>query len=735
MLSARNATFLGLVALFALGIFHVVLYWFYQPDDAFIYSVYVKNWVSGGGLTFNGELVEGFSSVSWTLLSAMIAWWGVEPLQAAKYLGLASYMGAAALLLLVHRRLEGFTQQWPGLALLSMFFSFPLLALWGPAAMEGILFALLLVASCYFCFLAFDTSQVRYFALLGAIFGGLAVTRPEGGAFFGAILAYTASRLLLRKRVSWGGVVVSSMVFLLIVGLLLLWRYSMFGELFPTTVSAKTGNLTEQIRVGIGYVSRFAAEYFYLILPYLLATALLIRRGGGTGWWAWLVFIHVGGYFAFNILVGGDWMIGYRFLMPVVPLMISTCALALCGLPRSAALLPLAFAGYSVWLSTQLYTEARTERMATEGDVIMGKHIAEMQLPPDSRIAVVDAGAIPYFSGLPTIDMVGLNNQHISRLPGGFMQKWDNDYVLSLKPKVIQLHTYRDPASGELMPSPDFRGSQLLFYTQEFQRWYELDPTSLVPQLFVRREYPKSIDEGFFAFESEGHLSADRSSLQLRLKKKGSGIWERHADDQHAVGWRVSVVDNAGQDMTHSFLPLTRRLAQNEEVSLEVPMPTLGEGSYRVLACPVFNQVAQFPQCNGGFVVDLPLHEDVQAIKGVAGFSDPRLSFGGWSTPEPSHRWSLGRASELTFVTGDVANLKGELDLDLASFGLQNIKLMMNGAEIFSGQANGEKVINLRNVSYRDGRNVLRILTPDARAPGSNDERMLGVALRSIRIE
>lgn len=735
MLSVRNGTYLGLAALSALGILHVVLYWFYQPDDAFIYSVYVKNWVAGNGLTFNGEVVEGFSSVSWTLLSALVAWPGVEPLQAAKYLGLASYVGAAGLLLLIHRRFEGAFQPWSRLALLAMFCSFPLLALWAPAAMEGILFALLLVASCYACYLAFETSKASHYALAGLLFGCLALTRPEGGAFFGAILVYAASRFLLGRKGSWGGLVMAGVVFLMVVGMLVLWRYSLFGELFPTTVSAKTGNLSGQIRVGIGYVLRFAADYFYLILPYLLATALLIRRGGAQGWWAWIVFIYVGGYVAFNLLVGGDWMIGYRFLMPVVPLMISSCALALVGLPRSVGLLPLAFAGYSVWLSTQLYAEARTERMATDGDIIMGHHIAAMNLPPDSRVAVVDAGAIPYFSGLPTIDMVGLNNQHISRLPGGFMQKWDNDYVLSLQPKVIQLHTYREPSSGELMPSPDFRGSQLLFYTQEFQRWYELDPTSLVPQLFIRREVPKSLDEGMFAFEAEGQLNADRSSLQLRLRKKGAGVWEVHADDQHAVGWQVSVVDNAGRDMSHVSLPLTRRLAQGEEITVDVPMPAVSQGSYRVLACPVFNQVVRFPQCHGGFAIDLPLHEDETAVKGTLGFADPRLDFKGWSTPEPTHRWSLGQSAELTFVLQDVASLKGELSLDLASFGQQNIELVLNDATLFSGQANGEKVVDLRDAPFVEGRNVLRILTPDARAPGVNDERVLGVALRSLRIE
>lgn len=735
MLSARNATCLGLAALFALGLLHVALYWFYQPDDAFIYAVYVKNWVAGNGMTFNGERVEGFSSVSWTWLSALLARCGAEPLQAAKALGLASYLATAALLLHLHRRFEGSVQAGPRLALLAMFVAFPLLALWAPAAMEGIFFALLLVASCYACFLAGETGRVRHFALAGLVFGGLALTRPEGGAFFGALLVYAASRALRGRPVSARGLLAAALVFAGVLGLLLLWRYRLFGELLPTTVSAKTGDLATQVAEGLRYVTRFATDYGYLLLPYLAATALLLRRGGNPGWWAWIVFIHVGGYLAFNLLVGGDWMIGYRFLMPVAPLMIGICALALTGLPRAAGLLAVAFVGYSLWLSTQLYAEARTERMATEWDVVMGKRIAEMALPPDSRIAVVDAGAIPYYSGLPTIDMVGLNNRHISQLPGGFMQKWDNDYVLSLAPRVIQLHTYREPSTDEVLPSPDFRGSQLLFYTQAFQRWYDLDPASYIPHLFVRRATPRPAGEGRFAFEADGQLSADRSSLRLRLKKTGAESWTRVIDDLHTVGWQVSVVDNAGADMRHIFLPLDRPLAQGETVTVDVPLAAVGEGAYRVLACPMFNPTVRFPQCNDGFAVDLPLGGGEAAVSGTLGFADPRLSFQNWSTPEPTHRWTLGTASELAFGVQDVAALKGELGLELTVLGQQAVELWLNGTRVFSGSIDGEQRIDLQHVPYREGRNVVRILTPDARAPNVADERMLGVALRTIRIE
>ena len=66
---------------------------------------------------------------------------------------------------------------------------------------------------------------------------------------------------------------------------------------------------------------------------------------------------------------------------------------------------------------------------------------------------------------------------------------------------------------------------------------------------------------------------------------------------------------------------------------------------------------------------------------------------------------------------------------------LQKLELQLNGISLFSGQANGELNIQLQDVPYQSGRNLLPVLTPDAQAPGANDARVLGVALRSLQID
>lgn len=731
-----NRLYYAVIAgLFMLGITHVMAYWFYQPDDAFIYLVYVKNIISGNGLTFNGEVVEGFSSVSWPLLSALLAWPGFDPLQIAKILGASSYLATAILLLYAQGKLAPASNHWHRASLLLMFFSFPLLALWASAAMEGILYALLITASCYMYFLASSGTSLKTYFLAGLLFGLLAITRPEGAAFIASVFVYEASRHVFKQAINWKGIRLTLSAFFIMLTALLLWRYSTFGELLPTTVSAKTGNLQQQIKHGTAYVARFTLEYFYLVITYLLATAFIIARGGRTAWWAWLALIFVGGYTAFNLLVGGDWMIGYRFMMPVTPLLIAIPALALTRLNHGYVVAVIGFVAYSLWLSSQLHSVASAERWATMGDIIMGEHIAAMHLPTGSKIAVVDAGAIPYISGLPTIDMVGLNNKHISKIPGGFMAKWDNDYVLSEKPAIIQLHTIRDPVSQELLPSEDFRGTQLLFYTDEFQRWYTLDVTSIIPHLFIRRSTPLSTTENFYGFEAHADFDIKTSQLTLKLKKTGAGIWASSPQNENTVSWQIAAISNDGNTLFQTLAPIPKAMTQGDNAVLTVQLPGINASSYRLLACPVLQGSIKLPQCNSGFPVDLSPYPQTDTVHGKASFKDPNLGFSGWSTPEATHIWSLGKQASIHFLLKDSAALKGELTLDAASYGMQKVRISLNRKVVFSGTLNGDKLISAHAAPYREGLNILEIETPDSRPPGTTDSRQLGIALRSVQID
>jgi hypothetical protein len=81
--------------------------------------------------------------------------------------------------------------------------------------------------------------------------------------------------------------------------------------------------------------------------------------------------------------------------------------------------------------------------------VVLGRLLGERH--PGAVLAVDAAGKLPYFSGLHTIDMLGLNDRHIAfvkpkmALPGH--NKFDPDYVFAQRPDLICAHAF---ASGSL---------------------------------------------------------------------------------------------------------------------------------------------------------------------------------------------------------------------------------------------------------------------------------------------
>jgi hypothetical protein len=90
-------------------------------------------------------------------------------------------------------------------------------------------------------------------------------------------------------------------------------------------------------------------------------------------------------------------------------------------------------------------------------------------------LAVDSAGCLPYFSGLPALDMLGLNDRHLAwNAPAEIGTGWigheagDGDYVLRRQPDLI---VFCSPAGG---PRPCFRSGIEMFREPAFHRDYRL---------------------------------------------------------------------------------------------------------------------------------------------------------------------------------------------------------------------------------------------------------------------
>ena len=112
-------------------------------------------------------------------------------------------------------------------------------------------------------------------------------------------------------------------------------------------------------------------------------------------------------------------------------------------------------------------------------------------------IAVTAAGCIPYFSGLPALDMLGLNDKHIARLPsspGGAIghDKADGRYVLDREPDLILFNVDGGPPYMEV--GPQLERDPRLSRDYRSVAFRALDPHAVFTNVLVRREGRVGLD-------------------------------------------------------------------------------------------------------------------------------------------------------------------------------------------------------------------------------------------------
>jgi hypothetical protein len=178
------------------------------------------------------------------------------------------------------------------------------------------------------------------------------------------------------------------------------------------------------------------------------------------------VLALVSAMIGYVVAVGGDGLLGYRFFAPMLPLIYALSATSAASLARSlgagdetqpwqrpaATAVVIAALVLFTLQASQDDVAVRAERQTVTERVEIGRWM-RLNLPSDTVVAVVPAGSIPYESRLPSIDMLGLNDEHIAHqhidLPGVIIghEKYDSNYVLDRRPDVIILndHLTRSP--------------------------------------------------------------------------------------------------------------------------------------------------------------------------------------------------------------------------------------------------------------------------------------------------
>lgn len=428
-----------LPALLLLG-WQVQAVWPFFSDDAFISLRYSERLLAGEGLTWtDGERVEGYSNLLWVLLCAGLGGTGLDLVVAARLLGaVATVIGLFALA----RALRPHDARSAALAALP-----PLLAAstqvalaWTCSGLEGpLVFGLLALGfGALVRTLASepDVAQWPRAALLRASvpFALACWTRPDAPLWVATTavgLAVAANGgLAARLRCVVAFAVLPFAAFLA----QLLFRLAYHGDVVPNTAHVKADFDPAAFTAGLRYVTdALLAHQGITAVAIVSVIAMAIRAS--TRHFALLLALPTLTWLLYLVTIGGDHFAGRRLLHGAIVPMVLLAGVLL----RSLSIPITAIAGAALLLLATIWnaTTARTDPQTAElrGEIwewrgkVAGQALQRAFGEQRPLLAVDAAGAVPFYSRLPALDLMGLCDRTIAQTP---MPTW----LQTMRPEI-----------------------------------------------------------------------------------------------------------------------------------------------------------------------------------------------------------------------------------------------------------------------------------------------------------
>lgn len=443
-------------------------------DDAMISMRYARNLAHGYGLVWNpgGARVEGYTNPLWVVF---MAGFHLFPISASKVSLLIQISGAVFLIVnlyFVKKIVENLTgSQLISLLVVILTAFYNPLNNWGLQGMEVSVLTLIVSAAGW---IGLEHFRKRDFSpWLYVLLGISTLIRIDMAVPYLVILVFISLALPdhRRQNLLWG----FGLFFIFIIGqsLFRLWYY---GDILPNTYYLKMTGFPFTLRFAHGLYVLFQfilqMNWILFIVPFI---AIIFRRDR----YILLLLLLFLGQLAYSTYVGGDaWEErggSNRYISIVMPLFFTlfvftldrfreVLANKLKGLLHRTTMLTnlglVLFVGASMVNFNYLVNIRSLERwillrqpLFIEGN----KEYVQIALAvdkittPQASVAVVTAGAIPYFSDRFAIDLLGKNDVKIAHenvhgklslgsitnfRPGHL--KWDYDYSLGeLKPDVV----------------------------------------------------------------------------------------------------------------------------------------------------------------------------------------------------------------------------------------------------------------------------------------------------------
>ncbi len=419
----------AIAAVFAWNVEHYA----FLGDDAFISFRYAANLAAGNGLVWNpGEYVEGYTNFLWVLILAAGMKLGFTPETLSCTLGIASGGGVLLVLGCYSARRLGPLHPLVWLPLFTLALSRSFTA-WSTSGLATQFFTLLvLLAQLQFLRERRGRSGAPWIS--SVLFGLATLTRPEGGIFTAVAGLFFAWRVI-QGREQARDLALWTLPWFALVGSHFVWRFAYYGAWLPNTFHAKVNGFWPA--QAHHYFGIFQADYKIGYYLPLILLGLLRTRGFAHALFAMSIFV----YCAYLYSIGGG-RFEFRFLVVILPTLYWLIAEGLRSLldapgPARTGFVALGVSAAAALLATthlgSISPAARLDRhhiesiertrdyaadRARQGKILRG-YIDAGALPHDLMLCVGGAGALPYYTGWPTLDFRGLNDPVIAHSPLG----------------------------------------------------------------------------------------------------------------------------------------------------------------------------------------------------------------------------------------------------------------------------------------------------------------------------
>jgi hypothetical protein len=518
-------------------------------DDANIYMIYMKNFSEGHGFVYNvgGERVEGFTSLLWTLLGALIFRVFSSPEIMLLLLNLMITTATFFFIINYLEKVNGDNAKIINsysLLFLAAIGSTPGFIDWTIVSLMETGLWTMLITVISIKILSYESTHRKrnHYIIINFLIFLLFICRPEAmlvAPFLIVLNGFQEFQISKSFKPVLTGFFITIFVSAIVLTSLILWRYWYFGFPFPNTYYAKfsvdwVGNL----KAGIKYLYSMVIEKPYILGVWMLSVFVVFRSALKNNLEAIKNFVPLllicSVFFLVPLYSGGDHFRFHRFVVPVFPLVI--LLLIQCIKFYFGSINMRILTGVSILIffscsynlrdlyyhkNVPLRHEWDIAVAGRKGSEKLNKLFIDAKKFPTQGVLVAGGTAFSYHGF--TIDLLGLNNSkmaHANKIKDENLTKnhasFNIDVFFELNPDIFWHKGSRFVKSSEPIPSeiyviPNlwiskvFKNIQLDTRFKDRYGFYRITNSKSndeALEIFARKDFIYSLDKSIYSVSS-----------------------------------------------------------------------------------------------------------------------------------------------------------------------------------------------------------------------------------------